>query len=214
VKKLYLVVACVMLCHSVAVAGTILPSLGKTFQIAEPNALEEIQRRVAERGTALTAQLQAEAREAYKTYQPRNLAQLPPAQKDRIRDIDPTWVLPYDILNDAGEILYPKGFVVNPTEFVFWRKRMIVIDGGDPAQIQWLIKSGMHLDPLSMIVLCDGSYIEAMEDLGTKVFYLDQTIKDRFQLQYAPSVVVQNKNKFRIAEFLVPEWVKEQINED
>ena len=213
-KKFYIIVTCFLLCHSLSFAATILPSLGKTFEIAEPNALEEIQRRVAERGAAITTQLKENARESFKTYQPSNMAQLPPAPQDRIRDVDLTWVLPYDILNKDGDILYPEGFTVNPTDFVYWRKRMIVIDGTDPAQVRWLIKSGMHLDPLSMILLSDGSYIDMMKELGTKVFYLDTTIKDRFQLQYVPSVVVQNQKNFRVAEFIVPEWIKGESNEN
>lgn len=183
--------------------GVVIPSMGKTYPIAEKDALEEIGQLVQKRGPGLTEDLRKQVAEEFRRYQPEDLASLPRAPRSRTRDVDISWVVEHNITDKDGNVLYPKGYKVNPLNHMFWPRKLVVVDASDPAQIQWLKQSGLLRDMKTTIVISDGSFIESASEFKRRVFYLDKFLANRFKLEFTPCVAVQNKDKLRVVEFAI-----------
>lgn len=118
------------LCYSQV---TEIESMGRSFEIAEPDALEDIMARVREKGPELSKQLREYTRKAALAYQPKDLASLPVATTNRMRDIALNWTLDFDIKDQNGEILYPKGYRFNPAAYKFWKSAWLSL-----MEITWI----------------------------------------------------------------------------
>jgi len=173
--------------------------VGKVYEIAEPDALEEIQTKAA--GFDWDKAVGKEKREALvKAYRPQDLAGLPRAEKDRTRLVDMTYELDVDLYDGKGEVLYPKGFRFNPLEYFSYPNTLVFIDGDDPEQVEWFEKSEFPEANSTRLILSGGSFVELSERLGRPVYYLTGQIKERLKLEAAPSVAAQKGFAMEISE--------------
>ncbi len=176
-------------------AGTMknLGIAGAVYSISEPDLLAELRDYV--QTPNIEKQLQEQAH-----YQPKDMRKLPKAKEDRTFDVDMTYTLTHDLTDGSGHVLYPRGFKVNPLQYVNFVGGVVVIDGSDPKQVEWFEKSPYAPNELAILLLSDGYALELTRKLKRPVYYLTDIIAERFRLAAVPSVVVKKGNDMSVRE--------------
>jgi conjugal transfer pilus assembly protein TraW len=174
-----------------------LGKIGPTWPIAEHDLLDLMlakarQKQADGEAGKLDDQLHARA-DAYIDHPPS--LHLPRATTDSLRAFDPTLVLPYDIKDAKGAVLWPKGTRVNPLEHRSFDETLLFVDGDDAVQIDWLKRQfdqDHHHALHDKVVLTGGSPTRLAEQLKSTVpFYFDQDGKltAKFGIDAVPASV-------------------------
>jgi len=170
-------------------------TIGRTWPIAEPDALSEIEAKVA-----------TLPRDMSKAFGPRNkwsalkAAALGPAPADRVRSVVPFYTLEFDITLPDGKTLYPKGFTFNPLTFVTMPQRLVVVH---PRDLSWALRTARPSDFILLTALGgeNGDAITLSEKTGRAIYILEERVKERFGLTVAPVVVAQAGPKLVLTEY-------------
>ena len=170
--------------------------VGRTWPIAEQDALTEIEAKA--RQVEWRKVLERKKVEAYQG--PPDKGSLPRARRDRTVPVDLTYTTSIDVPDGKGGILYPKGYTFNPLDYVTYSKTLVVINGNDPEQVQWLAGSeyAMRLDV--MLLLTDGMCEVVAKRVSRPVFYADRKIINRLHLQAVPSIIRQKGRFMEVSE--------------
>jgi len=182
------------------VHGKDLGTAGATYPIAEKDALREIEERAKEVDWEKAFDTKR-MKERIRDYRPEGMETLPAAREDRVFTVDMTWTLDFDIPDGKGGILYPRGFSFNPLAYVFLPSVLVVVDGADARQVDWLRTSPFATDPRVMLLLTGGSYGAVMKRLKRPVFFANGKIIKRFQLKAVPAVIVQKGTVMEVREY-------------
>lgn len=169
-------------------------TIGRTWPIAEPDALAEIEARAA--------QLPADMRARYgprSAWSAMKAAVLAPVTRSQVRNVVPFYTLETEIRLPGGELLYPKGYSFNPLSYVTLPQRLVVVH---PRDLGWALKTARLSD---FILLAAGSAqdddaITLSERTGRPIFILEQRIKDRLGLTVAPVIIAQVGTKLELTE--------------
>jgi len=178
---------------------------GKTYDFAEKNLIEEIQQYILSNKDKINKQLdkyKEKAKTSVDSYKPKNI-KLTRATKTRVFYPDMSYTSEFDIKDQNGKILYPKGFKFNPMKFVHLPYEIVVIDATAPEQIKWLKKQKLLNNTKYKILLSDGNHQDISKELEQPVFYLTSKIIDRFKLEKTPSMVKQIGQRIEIKEIHV-----------
>ncbi len=165
--------------------------LGRTYEIVEPDALVEIQEKVGQVDWD-TVMSDGIARNAAA-----KAVSLPRAQENRSRYHIPYYTAEFDVKDQAGNVIYPKGFQFNPLEHVRLPQRLVFISHEDLAWAQENLKA------TDMVMITSGDYRDVAVALQRPVFILTPPVRDRLALQYVPSVVTQEGSTLRIVEYSI-----------
>lgn len=179
---------------------------GPTYEIVEPDMLEDILARMQEKqdsGEALRIQQEAADRAKARLLNPAPVEGITTARKKRVFTYDPTVVAHENILGPDGRILIPRGTRANPLEISDFGDPMFFFDARDPKQVkkaQALIK---EYKGGIMPVLTGGSFVDLMKKWNRRVWY-DQTgfITKKLGIRHVPALVTQEGNLLRIEEFV------------
>ena len=117
-------IGALMLGLSVGPAKAASSTIGRTWPIAEPDAMAEIEARVA-RAPDMASQFGPRS-----SWSAMKAASLGPAKADRVRTLIPFYTVEEDIRLPDGRTLYPKGFTFNPLDYVSLPQRT---DAANPA---------------------------------------------------------------------------------
>lgn len=177
-----------------------LGTVGATYQIAERDALAEIEQRA--KSIDWSKVVKRKTIEGYDG--PPDRVHLPRAARDRRFPVDMTWTLAADIPDGKGGVLYPQGYTFNPLDYVTFTKTLVVIDGNDPAQVKWFATSEYKGRIDVMLLLTEGPYRTLGKKLDVPLFYADSAIIERLRLSAVPSVVSQEGKVMLVNEFAVP----------
>lgn len=177
----------------------VIGTVGQVYPIAERDALTEIE----ERAKAVNWRSILD-KEKPEDFRPSNLVQLPRAQHDRSFLVDMTYTLEFDVPDGRGGILYPRGYRFNPLDYVPFNQTLVVLDGDDPEQVDWLKRSSLLSEPGSQILLIQGAFSRVGEQLGRAVFYADRRILERFNLVAVPSVISRKGRLMEVKEIEIP----------
>lgn len=180
-----------MATSNVTLAAT--STIGRTWPIAEPDALSEIEGQVAR------------VPDMAKAFGPRQhwsamkAASLGIARADRTRTVVPFYTLDQDIRLPEGKLLYAKGYSFNPLAYVSLPQRLIVVH---PRELDWALRTTR---PADFIVLAAGSPDDADaitlgERHGRALFLLEERVKARLGLTVAPVIVAQDGQKLVLTE--------------
>lgn len=169
-------------------------TIGRTWAIAEPDALAEIEAR--------TAKLPPDMRAKYgprSSWSAMKAASLTPATKSQTRSVVPFYTLDTEIRLPTGELLYPKGYSFNPLSFVTLPQRLVVVH---PRDLGWALRTARLTD---FILLAAGSArdddaITLSERTGRAIFILEERVKDRLNLTVAPVIITQVGQKLELTE--------------
>lgn len=181
---------------TVGVASTGLAAtskIGRTWPIAEPDALSEIEGRVAQVPDMKSAFGPRENWSAMKA------ATLEIARADRTRTVVPFYTLDQDIRLPDGKLLYARGYSFNPLAYVSLPQRLIVVH---PRDLGWALRTAR---PADFILLAaggpgDADAITLGERHGRALFLLEDRIKTRLGLTVAPVIVAQTGQKLLLTE--------------
>ena len=186
-----LLVASVVVAASARAATS---TIGRTWPIAEPDALAEIEARASK--------LPPDMREKYgprSSWSAMKAAHLVPATKSQTRSVVPFYTLDTEIRLPTGELLYPKGYSFNPLAYVTLPQRLVVVH---PRDLGWALKTARLTD---FILLAAGSArdddaITLSERTGRPIFILEERIKERLGLTVAPVIIAQIGQRLELSE--------------
>lgn len=164
-------------------------TIGRTWPIAEPDALAEIEAKVA-----------TLPKDMSKRFGPRSgwsalkAASLDVAPADRVRTVVPFYSLEFDIKLPDGRTLYPKGFTFNPLRFVTMPQRLVIVH---PRDLGWALKAARTSD---FVLVTAGDAIDLGERTGRAIYILEERVKQRLGLTVAPVIVAQEGQKLVLTE--------------
>ena len=179
-----------------AVLANNLGEVGRTWPIAEEDALIEIQRRAVK----VDWRTVLDRRKVGRYQGPPNRVRLPRSGRDRTFPVDLTFTLDREITDGAGRVLYPQGYTFNPLEYVPFTRTLVVINGNDPAQVAWLAASEYRTRLDVMVLLTEGAYDKLERKLDRPLFYADLHLVERLRLSAVPAVVRQNGTVMEVRE--------------
>lgn len=169
-------------------------TIGRTWPIAEPDALAEIEARTAKLPTDLRAKYRPRS-----SWSAMKAASLATVTTSRTRSVVPFYTLDTEIRLPTGELLYPKGYSFNPLSFVTLPQRLVVVH---PRDLGWALRTARLTD---FILLTAGSAkdddaITLSERTGRPIFILEERVKERLNLTVAPVIVAQIGHKLELTE--------------
>lgn len=185
-------VAASMLVAARADAAT--STIGRTWTIAEPDALAEIEAKTASLPADMRGQFGPRSR-----WTAMQAASLAPAARNRTRTVVPFYTLEQEIRLPGGKLLYPRGFTFNPLAYVTLPQRLIIVH---PRELDWALKEARLTDFVLIAAghAGDDDAVTLSERTGRPIFILEQRIKDRLALTVAPVIVRQVGQKLELSE--------------
>lgn len=178
--------------------------VGATYPVMEPDMLAEIQEKAAQIPVPKPEKLE----EAAKSYQPDDLRKLPRASEERVHHPDFTYILDFDIphVDQEGNIigiLYPKGYVFNPLDYMRIDEILVIIDGEDPEQVEWYKASEFAKDYRTRLLISRGNWFDVEQDVRQAVFYAEGFLIDKLNVKSVPAVVRQVGATMEVREVLI-----------
>ncbi|MFZ4857729.1 MAG: hypothetical protein ACOYL3_15155 [Desulfuromonadaceae bacterium] len=183
-----------------SVQAKVLGTFGTTYQIAEKDALAEIEERA--RQVDWSKVLDKRTVENYQGSPDKT--SLPRAKRSRSFPVDMTYTTEIDVPDAKGGILYPKGYTFNPLEYVTYPKTLVVINGADLDQVKWFAASEYDKRLDVTLLLTEGSFGAVSKRINRPLFYADRKIVERLKLKAVPSVIRQKGRVMEVLEILVP----------
>lgn len=170
-------------------------TIGWTWPIAEPDALAEIEAKVAT--------LPGDMSKAFgprDTWTALKAASLGVAGADRVRGVVPFYTLDFDITLPDGKTLYPKGFTFNPLTYVKLPQRLVVVH---PRDLGWALRNARASDFILLSALGgqNGDAIDLSEKTGRPIYILEERVKQRLGLTVAPVIVEQSGTRLVLTEY-------------
>lgn len=171
-----------------AQAGT--ATIGRTWPIAEPDAMAEIEARAARQPVDMARNFGPRA-----NWSAMQAASLGIATHARTRSVVPFYTLDFDIKLPDGTLLYPKGYTFNPLTYVSLPQRLVIVH---PQDLGWAIRTAR---PGDFILLTAGDALALGEKVGRPLFILEERVKERLGLTVAPVIVAQQGQKLILTEY-------------
>lgn len=191
----------VLLLASALVGGTAhgaTSTIGRTWPIAEPDALAEIEAKVSTLPKDFAPKFGPRSR-----WSAMRSATLAPVTSSKTRSVIPFYTLDVDVTLPDGRLLYPKGYTFNPLSYVSLPQRLVIVHA---RELGWALKVAA---PTDWILLAAGAGAAADpialgEKVGRPLFILEERVKERLGLTVAPVIVRQVGQKLELAEIKLP----------
>jgi len=196
-NRLTAVLLMLLCCLSMATSswGVVIGREGAVYEIEECDFLKVIEERVAalDENELKDKWQKAVKSQAREFVLPDRADYLPPATKPSFRNVDLTYTLPYDIKDIYGQVIFPKGFKVNPLEELRKKKIpyphiLVVINGNRKVEVEWF-KAKMASQMNAKLVITEGYPYQVAESIGRPAYQLTEIIKTRFKIEETPSIV-------------------------
>lgn len=168
--------------------------IGRTWPIAEPDAMTEIEARASALPPGMTDMFGPPP-----GWSAMQAARLGRATEDRTRSVVPFYTLDTEIRLPDGKLLYPRGFTINPLAYVSLPQRLVIVH---PRDLDWALETAQVTD---FILLAAGSAhepdaITLSERTGRALFILEERARNRLGLTVAPVIVRQVGQKLELTE--------------
>jgi hypothetical protein len=178
---------------------------GSVVEITEKNLMDVM----AERAEKLD--IQGKAKAAIDRYWARmaNKWDLPAVKKDSVRVVDLSVTVPEDLVDEKGRTILRKGQVINPLKLRRFDNAVIVFDGSKPEQVEVAKEMKQQATDMGLIPVLITTRLarpdrNALGDLyeatQSRVFFLDEQFKSRFDIRSVPSMIVPSGGEVRIIE--------------
>lgn len=169
-------------------------TIGRTWPIAEPDALAEIEAKVRTLPADMSAKFGPRS-----TWSAMKAAPLAQATRTLRRSVVPFYTLDSEIRLPDGTLLYPKGYTFNPLSYVTLPQRLVVVH---PRDLGWALQEAK---PADFILLTgnDGQGPDPLtlsERSGRALFILEARVKERLGLTVAPVIIAQAGQKLELTE--------------
>ena len=165
--------------------------IGRVYDIAEQDALEEIKARAA---ATDWKKAMSKPRSEWSAYR---FAPVLAAPEPRTREHVPYHIVEHPVVSATGELIYPVGYQFNPLDYLTLPRRVVVIL---PQHGDW---ASEHIKKTDLVLLAGSDNDSVSKRLERPVFILDDRTQRRLGIEYAPSVIEQHGSAFRIEEYYV-----------
>lgn len=186
-------------------AGVDHGQMGQTWPVIEPDLLAVIKARLdtaqaSGKIDALNRQFAEKVTQRVK--QPVAVAGMSPAGETRSWEFDPAIVVENDIRDDHGNLIAVAGQRVNPLALSGLSKKLVFINGNDPAELAWAMQRGG--DKAAKIIFVDGSPFTQMQTHRRR-FYFDQDgrLTTHFGIRHTPAVVERKGDLLQVTEHVI-----------
>jgi len=126
---------------------------------------------------------------------------IPPAKVTSARLHDPSVIVPSDIKDADGNLLYAAGTIVNPLRFISMTRQLIFIDGDNIKQVDWAMAITNHHPDSYKIILTNGPIMALMKRYDRRLYFdQHQQLTRKLNIQGLPAVVSQSDLHLRIDE--------------
>ena len=200
-----LLLVLLILCFNLAEASHF-DAIGKTYDIAEQNALTWIASRLAdmEKNGEIAKHQELLQQKAFASIvRPKKVENLQKTSQPRVFEYDLTVKVPHDIRDYAGNIIHFAGTKINPLENLTTQQSLLFFDGDDSEQVTWALNEKKERG-LAKLVLVNGSVSEISLAQGVRVFF-DQAgrLVKKFGIQQVPAIVEQRGHRSMIFEIML-----------
>jgi conjugal transfer pilus assembly protein TraW len=186
-----------LICGAVMVAASAhagTATIGRTWPIAEPDAMSEIEAAAARQPARMAAKFGPRSQ-----WSALRGATLGVASENRVRSVVPFHTLDSEIRLPDGKLLYPKGFTFNPLQYVSLPQRLVIVH---PRDLAWALRTATLTD---WILLTSGGdprddALSLGEKHGRALFILEERVKQRLGLTVAPVIVRQVGQRLELTE--------------
>lgn len=173
-------------------------TIGRTWPIAEPDAMTEIEAAVARQPVNIASRFGPRS-----NWSALKGASLGVARENRTRSVVPFYTLDQEIRLPDGKLLYPKGFTFNPLSYVSLPQRLVIVH---PRDLAWALKTAALTD---WILLTGGGdpkddALSLGEQHNRALFILEERVKQRLGLTVAPVIVRQAGQRLELTEIRSP----------
>lgn len=169
-------------------------TIGNTWEIAETDVLSIIEKKAANIKFDKDKILKK-----VKSFRPKDDTRLPRAIKPETFYPDLRYTLEFDVKDQYGEIIYPKGFRFDPTPYFPLPNPVVIFNPEDKEQLNWFIRTwGKDTSP--QVIITEGNFSDYADQLNRPLFYLPKKMAERFQLKAVPSVISQNQQGIQVKE--------------
>lgn len=169
---------------------------GATYPIAEPDAYEELMAKVKSTNwNKIIKDYKADVNKITKVS-----FSLGRAKEDRAFYIDPTYTLQFDIMDENGKIIYPKGYSFNPLDYISFPYYLVFFDGTSITEVAWLKKQEWLNNWNVVFILTKGDVVRAEKQLGRTVFIATPQMIQKFKISKTPSILSAQNKQIVISE--------------
>ncbi|WP_028842916.1 hypothetical protein [Thermodesulfovibrio yellowstonii] len=191
---MFILVFALILLFSTVAHAEVIGQTGSVYSIKEPDAYEELMNRVKSvNWNAVFGKMKAFAQEATKVD-----FHLKHAKLDRTFTVDPTYTLEFDITDEKGNVLYPKGYSFNPLHYMQFPYVLVFFDAQSVEEIKWAKQYTGRWDVLFIATRGDTS--RAAKQLQRHVYAANEKMIKKFKLSATPSVVYAQNGVLIVSE--------------
>ena len=179
-------------------------NLGPTYEIAEPDMLEQIQKKLKsmEASGRMAQKIEeAKARSIRSIENPIPVRGLGKSMSNRTYYFDPSIRAEEDIKDPSGQILVKAGTMLNPFDYASMNEWLLFFDGSDPRQVALAERIGEKYKWQLKPILVKGPPLELSRKWKRQVFF-DQGgfLVRRIGIKNVPALVTQEGKEMRIDE--------------
>lgn len=179
---------------------------GRVSEIAEPDLVQELQRRM------MAFDIEARRKRAIEQFwnKKRDFVELPTAATDNSFTVDPSVEVTEDIVDADDHVLVHAGDRMNPLQYVTLSKVVIAFKGTDSKQVQRALTEAQKVHAMGRGVILLTSTIdtargwdhlsELESGLAGTVYVLPRVLAERFQLKHLPSVIRSEGTQLVVTE--------------
>jgi conjugal transfer pilus assembly protein TraW len=183
-----------------------LPQVGPTYEIAEPDMVDEIQRRIAKIDWEKEKKGAVDRMWTNGHWKP---VPLPTQEKTTTRMYDPSVVYTETVYGPGNKVVIPAGTKINPLDHVQMQGHLIVFDGTDKKQMaqvkQWMKD---HRDVETRMLIASNmdvskglaGMVELRNYFGMPVMLLQPKMVERFDIRRVPYIAYSSGNRLVIHE--------------
>jgi hypothetical protein len=177
--------------------GGSVAEFGRTYDIVEPDAYEEVLKAVKK---VKLEKYKKVLQERIKKFMVVEEFNIPYAKETNTRYYEPRYELPFDIKDAKGRVIYPRGFTFNPLQYMNLYGSFIFFDARNALHLQWLKKGGYAGRMDVMLIATAGNIRDAGKFLKAQVYRGTKSMLERFDVKRIPCIVRQNGKHLEITE--------------
>ena len=181
---------------------------GHLWEIAEEDILEYIEKKLK---VVDVEKLKEEMIDKTKkrVEEPEEVSGIGTSSSERIYYYDPSYIVPEDIYDQNGNLLYKAGYKVNPLGKVPLRERLIFVSGNNEYQVRYALKKREEYGGAAKIILTSGKPLDIQRKEKVWIYFDQQgVLTTKLGIKAVPAIVEQSGLRLEITELGAEEWKK------
>jgi conjugal transfer pilus assembly protein TraW len=180
--------------------------VGHVWDIAEEDILEYIEKKLrAVDVEKLKEEMRDKTRKAVE--RPKQVSGIVDNSLLRVHYHDPSYVVPEDVYDHKGNLLYKAGYKVNPLNRVPLRERLIFINGDNAEQVKYALQKRKEYQGLAKIILINGAPLEIQRKEKVWMYFDQQgVLTTKLGIKAVPALVEQSVLRLKVTEVSKEEW--------